>query len=298
MADTIFSSGSVITPGFGSYADHESFGRIEITGDFTHLDATTFIDFNVFGNTFYKTTDPYGTAGAYGKLNAADPDKYTNPYLDYDGDDSMVTNPKGLIGSDTIAVTGDVRLAGTIELRPQSGYYAENIDIHFLQSKVRPLGGYENVIVDRPARWFSEPNLDYRADGVHLVFARNLTPFRDAANTINTRSVARVLDAIYNDQKSEDWLYVLDWLWLMDDAAFVKAMGSLSGETRATSFYMPIRAPWKFAFDRINWTTGGDNAIYFGQQNKSQVQTSTNALWANAFYDSLNLVADGNVNDA
>jgi uncharacterized protein with beta-barrel porin domain len=136
--------------------------------------------------------------------------------------------------------------------------------------------------------------LKKRADGVHLEMDRNLSPFTDTANTINTRAVAGTLDNIYNEQTDADWLLVLDWVWLMDDTELRTAMQQLCGETRASSFYMPMRTPWKFAFDRVNWAKGGRQSIYFGQQNVRDARLSTNNLWATALYDGMNMYDDDN----
>ena len=125
---------------------------------------------------------------------------------------------------------------------------------------------------------------------------RNMTPFTDAANSINTQGVGGALDLIYNEQKDEPWLYVLEWVWLMDDDQLRTAMRQLSGETRAASFYMPIRSPWKFAFDRVNWLKGGTQSIYFGPQNTRSAKASKNDLWANVFYDTLSMQTDNNSN--
>ena len=303
MAETIFTE-SVLSPGFGSYDDHEAFGLVEITGGFTHKeDAKTYMDFSVFGNLNYLPTDPYGTP--YSILNEDGTDKYPNRYLDYTIDP--------IIGGDIITVDGRATLAGDIEFRPQFGYYSDVIDVHFLQQPVTDIAGQYDTAVLYPYRWFEWQDktlpesqratvtggdvdgfLQTNGDGMHLVLNRNTTPFSDTANTINTRGVAGALDDIYNEQLDHPWLYVLEWMWLMNDNELREAMQQLSGETRAASFYMPLRTPWKFAFDRINWNKR--QSIYFGQQNINKTRISTNNLWANVFYDRLAMNDDGNSN--
>ena len=313
LADTVFNGNSVLTPGFGSYnvdsikdpLKHLAFGRIDIVGDLRHgytldaagtgydrtSDAHTFIDFNVHGNDELVKNPAV-------EWRAWDNNIYLHHYL-------------GDKGRDTISVTGTAHLAGDITFRPQSGYYADTLDIHFLEAN-NVVGEYDTVHL-YPNRWFrdkydvrfdrtidgadaySRGILEDQGDGMHLVLNRNETPFTDTARTYNTRAVAGTLDEIWNKQTRADWLPVLNWLWLMNDDELRVAMQQLCGETRASSFYMPIRSPWRFAYDRVNWTTGGGR-VYFGQQNLNAVKLSKSDIWANVFYDSLEMKDDKNSN--
>ena len=271
---TTFTGGALLSPGFGSYDDHVSFGRIDFTGDFVHEDtAKTYIDFDVHGDSnFDAHLANYNLKGVV----------YEHGYLDN-------------LGRDTINVNGNITLAGNVYFRPQSGYYSDLIDIHFMPQTGGTITGQYDLNI-YPNRWFENVHFDTTSgDGNHLIMDRNATPFTNAANNANTRGVGGALDAIYNEQIDAPWLEVLNWVWLMNDDELRTAMRQLSGETRAASFHMPIKSPWKFAFDRVSWTKGGHNAIYFGQQNISNTRTSTNSLWANAFYDGVNMYKDSNV---
>ena len=271
---TTFNTGAVLSPGFGSYNDHVSFGRIDFTGNFVHEEnAATYIDFNVHGDSNFESSNAFANNIYEGR-----------GYL-------------GNMGRDTINVEGNINLAGNVYFRPQSGYYSDNIDIHFMpQTGGTITGQYELNMF--PTRWFKNVDFDTHNDGNHLIMDRNQTPFTDAANNYNTRGVGGALNAIYNEQSHKGWLDVLDWMWLMNGDELRAAMRQLSGETRAASFHMPIKSPWKFAFDRVSWTKGGHNAIYFGQQNVGNTRTSTNNLWANAFYNGVNMYGDNNADSS
>ena len=270
MGENRFNTGAMITPGLGSYGDHIGFGRFDFYNNaFVHeTTAATYIDFDVHGD-----------------MNAVPTVVYDKGYL---GDG----------GRDRITVNGDAYLAGDIYFRPQSGYYTDHIDVDFMYVTGAINGQYERVHVI-PKRWFEEPELVKTADGVHLVIDRNKTPFTDAANSSNLHGVGGALNDIYNEQTSKEWLEVLDWLWLMDDDEFRSSMRLLAGESRASSFLMPLRSPWKFVFDRpelgsLNRSrydrTAECGVTYSGPFKKN----TANGLWATPFYDYLRVSDDGN----
>lgn len=269
MGENRFNTGSIITPGLGHYGHHVGFGRLAFTNDtFVHEStAATYIDFDVHGD-----------------LNCVPPVVYDDGYL-------------GNAGRDLIEIVGDARLAGDIYFRPQSGYYSDNIDVDFMHVTGTIDGQYERVHVI-PKRWFDVPTLVKKADGNHLVMDRNTTPFTDAANSANLYGVGGALDEIYNAQTSKEWLEVLDWMWMMEDDEFRHAMRQLAGETRASSFLMPVRSPWRFVFDRpelsgIYRSRQDDrdcDAVYYSAPRTN----SRNALWATPFYDYLRVGDDGN----
>jgi uncharacterized protein with beta-barrel porin domain len=146
---------------------------------------------------------------------------------------------------------------------------------------------------------------------------RHQTPFKSSGVSHNERSVGVALDWIYdrehglyvndpllynsttspNGQEGTDWFPVLDWLWGMGDDEFRRAMRQLSGETRAASFYMPLRSPWRFAFDRVNWRKR-DNHVYFGQQNILAPYVAKQDIWVTPYYDYMHMGDDGNTSSA
>ena len=315
MRNVIFAPGSVLSPGEGQYGD-ALFGRINfISETFDHrAGARTFIDFSVHGDMNFDPADQraqaesaYQAEGVYYEEGA---------YL-------------GDRGRDVISVTrGDAILGGEIHFRPQSGYYTKKdadgignmeIVVHFLETDRVPLQQYDSMHL-YPNRWFewdgtsggraSDPN-DYLirgADGMRLHLRHNETPFTDAAITKNTRSVGRVLEGIYNEQTNKEWLTVLDWMWLMDDRQFRRAMQELAGETRASSFFMPTRSPWRLVFDRMDTNDLAryremqqrrlprDCGVYLGHSMRTT--SKKNGLWASSFYDFRRANDDGNVSAA
>jgi len=74
-------------------------------------------------------------------------------------------------------------------------------------------------------------------------------------------------------------------------------MRQLAGETKAASFYMPLRQAWRYGFERVNWRRR-DNHIYLGQQNVISPKIANHALWVNPYYDYQHLGFDGNVSSA
>ncbi|MDR1960367.1 MAG: autotransporter domain-containing protein [Planctomycetaceae bacterium] len=201
---------------------------------------------------------------------------------------------------DYMEVTGTATLNGHLHFRPMTGYYTNDIDIQFMSSST----GTPDLTL-WPNRWFENPAVN----NGHLTMTRDTSPFTDAAGSSNEYAVAEVLDTIYNKrqginegedmdvQKRDDWFPVLDWFWPMDDDSFRAAMRQLSGETRAASFFMPIRSPWRFGFDRVNWRKR-DNHVYFGPQNIHSPHVAKNDIWVNPYYDTMHMQYDGNTTRA
>ena len=178
-------------------------------------------------------------------------------------------------------------------------------------------GQYETLSM-YPRRWFvfnraPEVGLDKRDDGNYLVLGHEAKPFTNVAHTQNTRSVGRALDGIYNDQTNRGWLEVLDWVWLMDDNQLRRAMQELAGESRASSFLMPVRSPWRLVFDRmdandvvryqrdlelreLDCRQPDCNEFYLGHSERTR--RVRNGVWASPFYDYMNVKDDGNVSAA
>ena len=273
MDETVFNTGSIVTPGLGSYSDHEGFGRFDFKGNFIHQPtASTYIDFNVFGN---KSIVPLPV--------------YNNTL--YQGDK----------GRDLITVDGNAELEGDIYFRPQSGYYSDRIDVEFMQV-TGSIGGQYDEMHLIPDRWFSNWALDKTTEpgSNYLRMDRNRTPFTDVANSYNLRGVGSALNGIYNAQNDREWLHVLDWMWLMNDNELRNAMRQLSGETRANSFLMPVRSPWRFAFDRTDLATVNrshrEQQRSCGSFQSQAVKIANNDLWAAPFYDYFHGGFDGNSN--
>ena len=270
-----FLTGSIVTPGLGSYRTHEGFGRFDFTNNnfFHDSSATTYIDFDVHGD-----------------KNCVPPVVYTDGYL-------------GDRGRDLIAIDGNATLDGTIEFRPQSGYYSDNIAVDFMHitGTIADEKMYDNMRLI-PSRWFRNPTLVKSDESVDLVMARNKTPFTNIANSYNLRGVGGALNGIYNAQTNAEWLNVLDWMWLMNDNELRGFMRQLSGETRASSALMPVRAPWRFAFDR---TDVNEIGRYQREQQRccdtfcsSSTKIVNNDLWAAPFYDYFHGSFDGNANSS
>ena len=300
-------SGAFLMPGEGTYGSDVVFGRINfITSDstFDHKkDARTYIKFSVHGDMNFLPGDPRVQEGGVYEVEGA--------YL-------------GDRGRDVISITGGTaKLDGHIHFRPQSGYYTKDrIEVHFMELLDGATfdGQYKSLSI-YPNRWFvfsddPEVSLDQRPTGNYLMIGHEATPFTNVANSNNTRSVAGVLEDIYNAQTNREWLAVLDWLWTMDDDTFRRAMQQLAGETRASSFFMPTRSPWRLVFDRMD---ANEVAQFRHQQQQRELQrqqpdcrsactfrgssarTSTraqNGVWASPFYDYLRARDDGNVSAA
>ena len=306
-----FATPAVLSPGEGQYNSAE-FGRINfITNNLTlGANSRTYIDFSVHGDLNF-TDDPNAPIDHRLGPNSA----YDHAYL-------------GDFGRDVISVTeGGITAAGSIHFRPQSGYYSDQIDVRFMEFHETIPGSsinFNSAQIDIiPSRWFGTPRIEFdntgdvflpgSISGQHLRVDRHTTPFTDAANSFNTRSVGTVLEYIYNKQTNRGWLEVLNWLWLMDDDEFRKAMQQLSGETRASSFLMPVRSPWRLVFDRMTATEVANFQREAQQRDLRQRQqccgtfrghsarTSSsvrNGIWASPYYDFLRASNDSNVNAA
>jgi len=313
---------SVVSPGEGSFNDHVAFGRIDIWtktpagagsngyGYIHEEDSATYIDFNVHGDknfTAWEKRDttiyPDGYLYNYGQ----------NPDLNWD----PVLHGETIGGHDVIRITGAGELAGMFYLRPQYGYYSDFVNIPFLEFD----GASSDLVtkdakleyIDNTWRWFKSERLFPRMDEERGIMVydvdmyRNYTPFSDTANSNNTRSVSKPLEQIYNRQGNEGWLEVLDWVWLMNDKELINALRQLSGETRASSFLMPVRSPWKFAFDRQDVNdlvrfprlkkdpkcSDTEPEVFY----KTSARVVKNDLWITSFYDYLHADDDGNVSE-
>ena len=276
MGEIVFNTGSIVTPGLGSYRNHAGFGYFNFVNDtFVHrTDAATYIDFNVHGD-INSDLNPLEVYGNVGYLNDA--------------------------GRDRITIDGDAVLAGDVYLRPLSGYYSDHVDVDFMYINGALTGQYERLNLI-PSRWFRNPRLEYETGVNHFRADRNTTPFTDIANSYNLRGVGGALNGIYNAQTNAEWLRVLDWMWLMNDNELRSFMRQLSGETRASSFLMPIRAPWRFAFDRTN-VNEISSSQRERQRDRSTFQSQgakivNNDVWAAPFYDYFHGSFDGNANSS
>ena len=273
MGTNEFKTGSIITPGLGTYRDHVGFGRFDFNNNtFIHqTDASTYIDFDVHGD-----------------MNCVPTVVYSEGYL-------------GDKGRDFVAIQGDAELAGDVYFRPLSGYYSDHVDVDFMHISGNLTGQYERLHLT-PSRWFRNPKLELAGGINHFQADRNLTPFTDVANSNNLRGVGGALNDIYNAQDNAEWLNVLDWMWMMEDNELRGAMRQLSGETRASSFLMPIRSPWRFVFDRtdlnevrrIQREQQRDCGIFQSQP----AQVVKNDLWATPFYDYFHASFDDNASAA
>jgi hypothetical protein len=302
MKNNTFADTSILTPGFGSYdapkyvdadlsklstanADIERFGRVDFKNEtFTHTTgATTIIDFDIHGDR---------------NFDASKQTAYTNggDVRGYVGDD-----PTALYqGRDLINIEGNANLAGDIYLRPQSGYYSDNIKVDFMRVTGTITDQYDNLHL-YPYRWFKNHKLEIEDNnGVNynqLVAERNTTPFTDVARNFNQHGVGGALNNIYNAQSNYKWLPILDWMWCMDDNELREAERLLGGESKAASYYMALRSPWRFGFDRVNWSDRG-HKVYFGPQSKSQVEYSRSTLWATSYFDYQSIDNDHNSSSA
>ncbi|MDR2762711.1 MAG: autotransporter domain-containing protein [Planctomycetaceae bacterium] len=286
IGENIFRTGSVLTPGFGSYdlylpsskvTDQERFGRVELKNNlFKHeTDATTIIDFGVHGDQNYGSDPSKQTA-------------YPNG-----GDNYGYADNEYYQGRDLITVEGNASLAGDAYFRPQTGYYSDKIKVDFIRASGTIDGQYERLHL-YPYRWFRNPELLNDNQMNMLVADRNVTPFTDVARSFNQRGVGGALNRIYNDQSNDKWLPILNWFWLMNDEQLREAERLLSGELKASSFYMPLRSAWKYGFERVNWSEVG-RKVYFGQQDSFNPQIKKSAFWATSFFDYMSIDDDHNV---
>ncbi|MDR2345400.1 MAG: autotransporter domain-containing protein [Planctomycetaceae bacterium] len=285
IGENVFKSGSILTPGFGSYhlylpskelIDHENFGRIEFKNNsFKHeSDAVTIIDFDIHGDQNYGLDPSKQTAYSKG------------------GDNFGYADNGYYRGRDLIMIYGNAKLAGDVYFRPQTGYYSDNVKIDFMR-----VTGVIDDQYDRlhlyPYRWFKEPALVSVNQMNMFIADRNMSPFTDIAVSRNQVGVGGALDNIYNRQNNDKWLPVLDWFWLMDDDQLRTAVQLLGGEVKASSFYMPLRSAWRFGFDRINWSENG-RKVYFGPQNIHCPQVRKSVFWATSFFDYQSIDSDRN----
>ena len=197
-------------------------------------------------------------------------------------------------------IGGAATLNGSVHFRPMTGYYQDNVTIDFMSA-----AGGNPILTLWPKRWFENAAIN----GGTLNMERHQTPFQTSGISYNEKSVGVALDFIYNeeqkahvddlmvDQEASEWFPVLDWFWGMGDDDFRKAMRQLSGETRAASFYMPLRSPWRFAFERVNWRKR-DNHVYFGQQNILAPYVAKQDIWVTPYYDYMHMGDDGNTSSA
>ncbi|MDR1052879.1 MAG: autotransporter domain-containing protein [Planctomycetaceae bacterium] len=293
VGTTTFEDKAILSPGFGSYQfympsnedlAHEKFGQVNFTGTFEHkTDAITIIDFDVHGDRKYGTGAGRQTAYPNGTAGKED----NQPYA------GNATSPT-YRGRDLISVTGDADLAGDIYFRPQTGYYSDHVEVDFMRVTGNIDGQYENLHL-YPYRWFKNYKLDATSVANQNLFVadRCTTPFTDVARNFNQRGVGGALNNIFNAQNNYKWLPILDWVWCMNDEQLREAERLLSGEIKASSFYLPIRSPWRFGFDRVNWSNNG-HKVYFGPQNAAQPQFAPNAAWATGYYDYQSIDDDHN----
>ena len=209
---------------------------------------------------------------------------------------------------DFVNATGNAALNGHIHFRPMTGYYQDAIEIEFMDAN--SFSGTPTWTL-WPERWFENAAVN----GGTLSMTRHDTPFLSSAGSRNERSVGVALDWIYNDehgkyvnnplyhtdkelsQEKTDWFPVLDWFWGMTDDEFREGLRQLSGETRAASFFMPLRSPWRYGFDRVNWRKR-DNHVYFGQQNIRAPYLAKQDVWVTPYYDYMQMDNDGNTSSA
>jgi hypothetical protein len=298
MQEVSFEKNSVISPGYESYEYvytnpyDKKFGKLDfssIISDSLSLDGTTkiYIDFDVHGDQNANNTysnhpiDPVSNVG--NPLETTIKDTTSQGYL-------------GDKGRDVIAAKGNITLAGDIYFRPQAGYYSKKIDLLFLEANKHdsPITDLINGYHVEPPRWFDNSTLDIQDNGYHLLMDRHQSPFETTGNNANSKSVGRALDSIYNANNNYSWLHILDWVWLMDDHELRKTLHQLAGEAKASSFYLPLRNQWHYAFERVNWSQHG-NHVYFGTQNIANPKTAKNDLWITPYYDYFHANDDGNV---
>ncbi|MDR2115529.1 MAG: autotransporter domain-containing protein [Planctomycetaceae bacterium] len=297
MQHNSFTTESIITPGYECYEypyidpKDKKFGCLDFSNTTLTLDDSTktYIDFDVHGNSnaqsSYANHPIVPTPGL-----ERDPFKET-----IKGTHSTGYLPDN--GRDVIKSNGLITLGGDIYFRPQAGYYSDHINVTFLetdnQNNIVKQFDANRVHVE-PARWFENKRLVIQNDGNHLLLDRHQSPFSTAGNDFNSKNVGGALDSIYKANDNYSWLHILDWVWLMNDQELQKALHELSGEVKASSFYLPLRNQWRYGFERINWSQTG-NHVYFGTQNIAQPQFAKNNVWVTPYYDYFHSNDDGNV---
>jgi len=306
-------SGAVFSPGYGSKALWERMYAV----DFDSQDDLVMLynlgktanPFDEFGN---PTVDRKGypvPVGRYGGIEFAGnfnlaPGGIAIFDFDIEGD---TNHPDAAAKTDmhkdfVNMVSGTATLNGIVHFRPMTGYYQDAVTIDFMSAA----GGSPTLSL-WPRRWFVEDS--WQIGGGTLTMQREEQPFYTSGESYNERSVGTALDWIYNrehglyadelmlGQQNTDWFPVLDWFWGMNDEDFRKGMRQLSGETRAASFFMPLRAPWRYAFERVNWRKR-DNNVYFGQQNILAPYVAKQDVWVTPYYDYMYMGDDGNTSSA
>jgi hypothetical protein len=291
---------SILSPGFSSYQfympsneqlEHEKFGRIELkTEQFTQNQTSKIIiDFDVHGDRNYGKDPQKQTAYPLGGDR--------QPYADnktYRGRDLIIVEKNG-------ANPLEVTLAGDIYFRPQTGYYSDNVKVDFMRVDGNNVNIANATLHLYPYRWFKNEKLTKENVNtktyVQLETNRNTTPFTDVAQNFNQYGVGGALNNIFNAQNNYNWLPILDWMWCMNDDELREAERLLSGEIKASSFYMPLRSPWRFGFDRINWSDNGHKISLCTPNCSDSDNQTTNPkriLWANAYYDYQHINNDHN----
>ncbi|MDR2117070.1 MAG: autotransporter domain-containing protein [Planctomycetaceae bacterium] len=301
MQHNLFTSYSIITPGYESYKypytdpKDKKFGLLEFKNSTLTLDNTikTYIDFDVHGDVNAKPN--YANHPIVPTPNSAQ--KPLDETIKGTHSDGYYYLSNNVYGRDVIKSNGTVQLDGDIYFRPQAGYYSDHIDVNFLEadnqnSIVRQFDA-DRVYVE-PQRWFEKIRLEIQNNGNHLLMDRHQSPFETTGNNANSKSVGRALDSIYNANDNYSWLHILDWVWLMNDTELRKTLHQLAGEAKASSFYLPLRNQWRYGFERVNWSQSG-NHVYFGTQNIANPQTAKNDLWINTYYDYFHAKNDGNI---
>ncbi|MDR2754666.1 MAG: autotransporter outer membrane beta-barrel domain-containing protein [Planctomycetaceae bacterium] len=297
MQHNSFTTESIITPGYDSYEypyinpRDKKFGHFDFSNTTLTLDDSikTYIDFDVHGDSNAQSTyanHPIIPAPS----QVQDPLKET-----IKGTQSSDYLPNH--GRDVIKSNGMISLGGDIYFRPQAGYYSDHIDLNFIETD------NQNNIVKQfdanrvhlePVRWFENKRLVIRNDGNHLLLDRHQSPFSTAGKDFNSKSVGSSLDSIYNANDNYSWLHILDWVWFMNDKELQKTLHELSGEVKASSFYLPLRNQWRYGFERVNWSRTG-NHVYFGTQNNADPKIAKNNVWVTPYYDYFHAGNDGNV---
>ncbi len=271
-ADPFDDNGKIYVDAHGNPLPVGRYGQIDIVGNFDlKQDGVAIFDFDIEGDSNHALVgDPTTPAE-------------TKQHKDY------------------VDVTGAANLDGHIHFRPMTGYYQDDVEIQFMDASSGFTGDPNAQLTQWPSRWFEDPVIE---DGA-LKMTRHQTPFHSSGKSFNEHSVGVALDWIYNwrqslnvdklmlTQEKDIWFPVLDWFWGMNDDDFRQAMRQLSGETRAASFYMPLRSPWRFGFDRVNWRKR-DNHVYFGQQNILSPYVAKQDLWVTPYYDYMHMDNDGN----
>jgi T5SS/PEP-CTERM-associated repeat protein len=296
MQHNSFTTESIITPGYACYeyvytdSEEKQFGTLEFNNETFTLDNSvkTYIDFDVHGDknaqSGYANHPIIPTPGT-----VEDPIKVT----------IKGTHSTGYLanqGRDVISSNGKITLGGDIYFRPQAGYYSDHIDVLFFetdnQKNIVKQFDEDRVHVE-PSRWFTNKRLVIQDDGNHLLMDRHRSPFTTAGQDVNSKSVGGALDSIYNENDNYSWLYILDWIWLMNDNELQKTLRQLAGEAKASSFYLPLRNQWRYGFERVNWSQSG-NHVYFGTQNIANPKTAKNNVWVTPYYDYFHAEDDGN----